>query len=200
MTQSDNAIVVARFQVTPDELYDAILALGQAIYGFQQRPLRFGKYHNLIVGALAFVVTFLIFVGLTVFAIMSKLVTSDTIFLVTISMVWGAALLIGWYSHFQKRRIRVALARQNFNNEVTVTDNGPFMSWDSNDYKYSFKYDQFDTLLSYKDGYYLVSGLSGLFVPGHAFSDAEAKARFETILKAKMRPTVFAAFLKAEGR
>jgi hypothetical protein len=200
MIQSDNAEVVARFQVTPEELNDAILALGQAIYGFQQGPLRFGKYHNWIVGALAFVVTSLIFMGLTVFAVMSKLVTADTIFLVTISMAWGAALLISWYSHFQKRRIRAALARQNFSNEVTVTDNGQFMSWDSSNYKYSFKYDQFDTLLSYKGGYYLVSGLSGLFIPGYAFANSDAKVRFESILREKVQPTVFAAFLQAEGR
>jgi hypothetical protein len=200
MTQSDDVSVVARFQVTPEEMYDAIFALSQSIYGFKQGRSRFGKYHNWVVAALSSVVTFVIFFSVTLFAIVSNLMTTDTVFLVTMSMVVSAVLLLVWYTAFQKRRIRFALARQNFNSEVTVTDDGQFLSWNAADYKHSWGYDKFDTLLSYKDGYYLVSGLSGLFIPGHAFADVHAKTRFENILKEKMRPSVVAAFLQAEGR
>jgi hypothetical protein len=200
MTQSEAGTVVARFQVTPEEVYDAMLALGQEIYGFSRLFSRFGKYGNWLFAALASLVTIAILLVGSFIALATGVMSGETAFLVILSMFWGAAFCISWLSQFQKRRIRAALARQNLNTEVTLFDNGQFLSWDTPDQKYSWKYDQFDTLMAYKGGYYLVSGLAGLFVPGRAFADESSKKRFENTLKEKMRPDVIAAFFQAERR
>jgi hypothetical protein len=197
MTEPDEGTVVARFQVTPDEMYDAIIALGQLIYGLPPSLSRFAKkYGNWLLAVLASLLTILVlFVG-TVIIVATGLGSANSAFLIITSLCWGAALFVSWLNRFQKRRMRAALAQQNFNSVVTVTDNGPFLSWDSEAYKYSWQYDRFDTLIPYKGGYYLVTGLAGLFIPGHAFVDAAAKTRFETILKKKMRPDVVDAFFE----
>jgi hypothetical protein len=199
MNQSESGKVLARFQLTPEEMYDAILALGQEIYGFSRHFSRFGKYGNWLFAALASLVTIAIFLVGAFIALATGVMSGETAFLVIISMFWGAAFCISWLSQFQRRRIRAALARQSLNAEVTLYDNGKFLSWDTPDQKYSWSYDNFDTLLSYKRGYYLVSGLSGLFVPGFAFADEAAKKRFEDILREKLRPDVVAAFFQAKA-
>jgi hypothetical protein len=161
---------------------------------------RFGKYGNWLFAAFASFVTITILLVGAFIALATGVMSGETAFLVILCMFWGAAFCISWLSQFQRRRIRAALARQNLNTEVTLSDNGTFLSWDMPDQKFSWSYDNFDTLLAYKGGYYLVSGLAGLFVPGHAFVDESAKKRFEDILKEKMRPEVVATFFQAEDR
>lgn len=191
--------MVARFTTTPAEFIEAVWALSSVIYGFgglsqgQAVWRRVGLF--LAAGILGYLIMAL---GDAIALRTDGFTMRDFMVAVIVALVTAFGVTVGM-GQFQKWRMRKALARQPAEEDVEIVVDEKGLWWNTKTQKHFWLYSAFDHVIAFKDGYYLVSGLSGAYIPGRGFAADAEKLDFETLLKEKLPAAATAQFFAAKA-
>lgn len=191
--------VVARFTTTPAEFTEAVKALSSVLYGFggvsRARGIAQRVKFFAIGGGLALAI---LAIGNAIALQPGGFTMRDFMVAVIVSTATAIGVMVG-LAQFQMRRMRKALSRQPAQEDVEIIVEETGLWWNAETQKHFWLYSSFDRVIAFKDGYYLVTGLSGGFIPGRGFDGEAKKMAFEALLKEKLPIGATAQFFAAKA-
>jgi hypothetical protein len=190
--------IVARFTTTPEEMIEAVKVLSGVLYGFSGLSPSAGLWRRAMLFGIGGVIGLgILTVGNAIAAIPGGFTPRDYIIAVIAAVVSALVVLVG-LGQFQMRRMRAALFQQLAHQEVEIVADASGLWWNTASEKHFWLYSKFERLIPFKEGYYLVTGLSGGYIPGRGFASDDEKAAFEQLIRDNLRPEVIARFFAAK--
>jgi hypothetical protein len=198
MTLTDGR-VVARFTTTPAEMIEAVTALSQVIYGYGGLSRGAGLWKRLVAFSIGSFLMSTILMGANRLLLGTGGFTLRDFYIALVAAVVAAFAVMFGLSQFQLRRMRATLNRRPDAEAVEIVAAEIGLWWNTATEKHFWVYDKFDNIIAFKDGYYLLTGLSGGYIPGRGFAGDGEKLAFERLLKEKLPPAAVAQFFAAKS-
>jgi hypothetical protein len=192
--------VVARFTTTPDEMIEAVTTLSRVLYGYAGLSRAAGFWKRFVAFFMGSFLGSVLLVSANRFILGSGGFTLRDFNIAVISAGVAGFLVMFALSRFQMRRMRAALVKHPESEDVEIIAGATGIWWNTRKEKHFWIYSKFDHVIAFKDGYYLVTGLSGGFIPGRGFDGESEKSAFERLLQEKLPHAAVAQFFAAKAQ